>query len=176
MTNQIYTDKTEYLKYFNFINGAIQTESWNKIYKIKNNLNMYSSNPTAFTDLYVEGAGINYWNCSQKGVGGGCGPVRPDTAHNHQIDYFCRVHMIRRHLIYKRNKKLTSFSISTALCFTWPETKYFGCSRSHSVLCLGQFIRSLMGKLVGMPWTSQGRCETSVYVVAGNLFVYYLVQ
>lgn len=59
------------LKYFNFINGAIQTESWNKIYKIKNNLNMYSSNPTAFTDLYVEGAGINYWNCSQKGVGGG---------------------------------------------------------------------------------------------------------
>lgn len=71
MTNQIYTDKTEYLKYFNFINGAIQTESWNKIYKIKNNLNMYSSNPTAFTDLYVEGAGINYWNCSQKGVGGG---------------------------------------------------------------------------------------------------------
>lgn len=123
MTNQIYTDKTEYLKYFNFINGAIQTESWNKIYKIKNNLNMYSSNPTAFTDLYVEGAGINYWNCSQKGVGGGCGPVRPDTAHNHQIDYFCRVHMIRRHLIYKRNKKLTSFSISTALCFTWPEKK-----------------------------------------------------
>lgn len=140
MTNQIYTDKTEYLKYFNFIKGAIQTESWHKIYKIKNNLNMYSSNPTAFTDLYVEGAGINYWNCSQKGVGGGCGPVRPDTAHNHQIDYFCRVHMIRRHLIYKRNKKLTSFSISTALCFTWPETKYFGCSRSHSVHCLGQFI------------------------------------
>lgn len=62
MTNQIYTDKTEYLKLFQFYQRcAVQYRpSHEKIFKIKNNLKMYSSNPTAFTDLYLEGAGINY--------------------------------------------------------------------------------------------------------------------
>lgn len=89
MTNQKYTDKTEYLKLFQFYQRCNTDRLMKKRIILKCT---HPIRPLLLISMW-RGQAIIIEIAHKRGVGGG--PVRPDTAHIHQIDYFCRVHMIR---------------------------------------------------------------------------------